>query len=36
MWIWYGALLDNWVIILTNAIVLSMSLIMIWLKYRYK
>ncbi|MFZ1260737.1 MAG: SemiSWEET transporter, partial [Chitinophagaceae bacterium] len=35
MWIWYGALLDNWVIILTNAIVLSMSLIMIWLKYRY-
>ncbi len=36
MWIWYGALLDNWVIILTNAIVLSMSLTMIWLKYRYK
>lgn len=36
MWIWYGALLDNWVIILTNAIVLSMSLIMIWLKFRYK
>ena len=36
MWIWYGALLDNWVIILTNTIVLSMSLIMIWLKFRYK
>ena len=33
MWIWYGALLDNWVIILTNAIVLSMSLIMIWEGY---
>lgn len=36
MWIWYGVLLNNWVIILTNAIVLSMSLTMIWLKYRYK
>lgn len=35
MWIVYGALLDNWVIILTNAIVLSMSLTMIWLKFRY-
>ena len=36
MWIAYGALLDNWVIILTNAIVLAMSLTMIWLKLRYK
>ena len=36
MWIWYGVLLDNWVIILTNAIVLSMSLIMIGLKFRYR
>ncbi len=35
MWIVYGALLDNWVIILTNAIVLAMSLTMIWLKLRY-
>jgi MtN3 and saliva related transmembrane protein len=35
MWIIYGALLDNWVIILTNAIVLTMSLIMILLKLRY-
>lgn len=35
MWIVYGALLDNWVIILTNVIVLSMSLTMIWLKFRY-
>jgi MtN3 and saliva related transmembrane protein len=35
MWIIYGALLDNWVIILTNAIVLTMSLIMIMLKLRY-
>ena len=36
MWIVYGALLDNWVIILTNAIVLAMSLTMIYLKLRYK
>jgi MtN3 and saliva related transmembrane protein len=35
MWIVYGVLLDNWVIILTNAVVLSMSLIMIILKLRY-
>lgn len=36
MWIIYGALLNNWVIILTNAIVLAMSLAMIYLKLRYK
>ena len=36
MWIAYGALLNNWVIILTNAIVLAMSLTMIYLKFRYK
>jgi MtN3 and saliva related transmembrane protein len=36
MWIVYGALLDNWVIILTNAIVLAMSLTMIYLKLHYK
>jgi len=35
MWIVYGVLLDNWVIISTNAVVLSMSLIMIFLKFRY-
>ena len=35
MWIVYGALLNNWVIILTNAVVLSFSLIMIGLKFRY-
>lgn len=35
MWIVYGAFLNNWVIILTNAVVLSMSLTMIWLKLRY-
>jgi MtN3 and saliva related transmembrane protein len=36
MWIVYGVLLNNWVIILTNSIVLTMSLIMIFLKLRYK
>ncbi len=35
MWIVYGALLDNWVIILTNAIVLVMSLTMIFFKLRF-
>jgi len=36
MWIVYGALLDNWVIILTNIIVLSMALTMIYFKLRFK
>lgn len=36
LWIAYGVMLDNWVIILTNAVVLSMSCIMIWFKLRYK
>lgn len=36
MWIGYGLLKDDWVIILTNAIVLVMSLTMIILKFRYK
>jgi MtN3 and saliva related transmembrane protein len=35
MWIVYGILLNNWVIILTNATVLAMSLIMIIFKLRY-
>jgi MtN3 and saliva related transmembrane protein len=36
MWIVYGALLDNWVIILTNSVVLAMSLTMVYFKLRYK
>lgn len=36
MWIGYGVLRDDWVIILTNAIVLALSLTMIFLKLRYK
>jgi len=35
MWIVYGVLLNNWVIILTNVIVLVMSLTMIFFKLRY-
>lgn len=35
MWLVYGVMLDNWVIILTNAVMLVMSGIMIWLKLRY-
>ena len=35
MWIVYGVLLNNWVIILTNSVVLSMSLVMIFLKIKY-
>ncbi len=36
MWILYGVLLGNWVIILTNSIVLSMSLTMIGFKLKYR
>jgi len=36
MWIWYGILLENWVIIATNSVVLSLSLTMIIFKLRYK
>lgn len=35
LWIIYGAMLENWVIILTNSVVLAMSLTMIFLKLRY-
>lgn len=37
MWIAYGALLTpvSWVIIITNAVLLVFSSIMIWLKLRY-
>lgn len=35
MWVCYGALQSNWVIILTNAVILSMSLTMIFLKLRF-
>lgn len=37
MWIAYGALLTpvNWVIIITNSVLLIFSSLMIWLKLRY-
>ncbi|MBL7725894.1 MAG: SemiSWEET transporter [Chitinophagaceae bacterium] len=35
MWLVYGVMINNWVIILTNAVMLIMSGIMIWLKMRY-
>jgi MtN3 and saliva related transmembrane protein len=35
MWIIYGALRDDWVIILTNSVILCLSLTMIYLKLRY-
>lgn len=35
MWIAYGILKNDWVIISTNAVVLAMSSIMIYLKLRY-
>lgn len=36
LWIAYGVLLDNWVITLTNIILLSMALVMIYFKFRFK
>ncbi|HEX7756574.1 MAG TPA: SemiSWEET transporter [Niabella sp.] len=35
MWIIYGVLKDDWVIILTNAVILCLSLTMIYLKFAY-
>lgn len=35
LWIVYGILQNDWVIILTNVCVLAMSLVMIFLKLRY-
>lgn len=35
MWIVYGALKEDWVIILTNAVILILSLTMIVLKLKY-
>lgn len=36
MWVVYGILLNNWIIILTNAVILVMSLTMIYFKIKYK
>ncbi|HYC40565.1 MAG TPA: SemiSWEET transporter [Chitinophagaceae bacterium] len=36
MWIAYGGLINNWVLILTNVVMLVMSVMMIVFKFRYK
>lgn len=36
MWVVYGILLNNWIIILTNSVILVMSLTMIYFKLKYK
>jgi MtN3 and saliva related transmembrane protein len=36
LWIVYGILLHNWVIILTNSAVLTMSLIMVYFKLTFR
>jgi MtN3 and saliva related transmembrane protein len=36
MWIVYGVLLNNWVIILTNSVLMVMALTMIYFKLTYK
>lgn len=36
MWIVYGALKNDMIILLTNSVVLVMALTMIWFKLRYK
>jgi MtN3 and saliva related transmembrane protein len=36
MWVAYGILINNWVIILTNALVLTMSVTMIFFKLQFK
>ena len=35
MWIGYGILKNDWVIILTNSVIICLSLVMIFLKLRY-
>jgi MtN3 and saliva related transmembrane protein len=36
MWLVYGIMINNWIIIATNAVMLAMSGIMIVLKLKYK
>lgn len=36
MWLVYGIMINNWIIIATNAVMLGMSGIMIVLKLKYK
>lgn len=36
LWITYGALRNDWIIIGTNAVLMVMALLMIYFKFRYK
>lgn len=36
LWIWYGVLVDDLIIILTNIVMMCMASVMIYLKLRYK
>lgn len=36
LWIWYGALKQDWPIIITNAFSLTLNIIMIVLRFKYR
>lgn len=36
LWIWYGVLVNDLIIILTNVVMMGMASVMIFLKLRYK
>ncbi len=36
LWIIYGFMRNDWIIILTNAILMTMALMMIYFKFRFK
>lgn len=36
LWIWYGVLVNDLIIILTNIVMMCMASVMIYLKLRYK
>ena len=35
LWLWYGVILQNWIMIVPNTLVLFMALFIIFLKIRY-
>jgi MtN3 and saliva related transmembrane protein len=36
LWLWYGAVLGSWPIVLANIVTLGLSLAILYLKFRYK
>jgi MtN3 and saliva related transmembrane protein len=36
LWLWYGVVLGAWPIILANVVTLALSLVILYLKLRYK